>query len=72
MGQEDEIRLIAYRIWEKEGCLNGRDCEHWYKAEVIWNQQQKAGDKKEEFKAVSKQSNRPPTKVKASKKKKHA
>jgi hypothetical protein len=38
MGREDEIRLIAYRIWE-EGCPNGRDCEHWYKAEVIWNQQ---------------------------------
>jgi Protein of unknown function (DUF2934) len=40
MGREDEIRLVAYRIWEEEGCPNGRDCEHWYRAEAIWGQEQ--------------------------------
>jgi hypothetical protein len=39
MGREDEIRLIAYNIWEQEGCLNEHDCEHWYRAEAIWEQQ---------------------------------
>ena len=39
MGQEDEIRLIAYRIWEKEGCCHGHDIEYWLKAEVIWKEQ---------------------------------
>ena len=41
MGREDEIRIIAYNLWEVEGCLNGRDCEHWFRAELIWEQQQK-------------------------------
>ena len=43
MGKEDEIRLIAYSIWEEEGCVDGRDCEHWIKAETIWEQNQKGG-----------------------------
>ena len=41
MGREDEIRIIAYRIWEEEGCCDGHDCEHWLKAEVIWEEKQK-------------------------------
>ncbi len=41
MGREDEVRLIAYSIWEQEGCLDGKDCEHWYRAEFIWEGQQK-------------------------------
>jgi hypothetical protein len=41
MAKEDEIRLIAYKIWEEEGCVDGLDCEHWYRAETIWDQQQK-------------------------------
>jgi hypothetical protein len=39
MAKEDEIRLIAYNIWEEEGCVNGRDCDHWIRAEAIWEQQ---------------------------------
>ncbi len=42
MAREEEVRLIAYSIWEQEGCLNGRDCEHWFRAETIWEEQQKA------------------------------
>ena len=42
MAREDEIRLIAYRIWEEEGCVDGQDCEHWFQAETIWEQDQKA------------------------------
>jgi len=41
MGKEDEIRLIAYRIWQEEGCVDGLDCEHWFKAETVWQQNQK-------------------------------
>ncbi|HEX7474488.1 MAG TPA: DUF2934 domain-containing protein [Dehalococcoidales bacterium] len=36
MGKEDEIRLIAYHIWEEEDCQNGHDCEHWFRAETLW------------------------------------
>ena len=41
MGREDEIRVIAYRIWEEEGCCNGRDAEHWFRAVIIWEEDQK-------------------------------
>ena len=41
MSREDEIQMIAYRIWEEEGWCHGRDVEHWLKAEIIWEEQQK-------------------------------
>ena len=41
MARENEVRLIAYIIWEEEGCLEGRDCEHWLRAEAIWEERQK-------------------------------
>ncbi len=37
MAREDEIRLIAYNIWQEEGCVDGRDCEQWLRAEIIWS-----------------------------------
>jgi hypothetical protein len=49
MDREEKIRLIAYRIWEEEGCQHGRDCEHWQRAELIWetqNQPQKSSTAK--------------------------
>jgi hypothetical protein len=41
MGREDEIKLIAYQIWEGESCPDGKDCEHWFRAETIWEEQNK-------------------------------
>ena len=41
MAREDEIRVIAYTIWEQEGCRDGYDCDHWLKAEVIWEEKEK-------------------------------
>lgn len=46
MDREDEIRLIAYNIWEQENCPNGKDCEHWIRAETIWEERQKPFRKK--------------------------
>ena len=42
MGREEEIRIIAYHIWEEESYSHGRDVEHWLKAEVIWEEIQKS------------------------------
>ncbi|HVP57014.1 MAG TPA: DUF2934 domain-containing protein [bacterium] len=39
MGREDEIRLIAYGIWEEEGRPDGRHLDHWLRAEIIWGGQ---------------------------------
>lgn len=38
MGREEEIRLIAYKIWEEEGRPHGCDVEHWLKAEAVWEE----------------------------------
>ena len=42
MNQEEGIRIIAYHIWEEEGCnCHGNDVEHWLKAETIWQEKNK-------------------------------
>ena len=68
MGREDEIRLIAYSIWEEESCPDGRDCEHWFKAEAIWEEQNKKAAAKS-AKTESKQPVKQETKSKEAKQK---
>ena len=31
---EDEIRIRAYLIWEREGCPQGKGAEHWLQAKA--------------------------------------
>jgi hypothetical protein len=40
MGREEELRQIAHHLWEEEGYPEGRDLEHWFRAEAIWGQRQ--------------------------------
>ena len=40
MHHDDELRVIAYRIWEDEGRPEGRALDHWLKAETLWDEQQ--------------------------------
>jgi hypothetical protein len=51
--------LIAYNIWEQEGCCNGHDCEHWLRAEAIWAQKQKPAAGSGVSKAESKHDTKP-------------
>ena len=41
--REEEIRQIAYGIWEADGQPEGRDLEHWSKGEAIWQERQQEG-----------------------------
>jgi len=41
MAREDEIRVIAYKIWEEEGRVDGHDGDHWFRAEAIWEREEK-------------------------------
>ncbi len=41
MARDDEIRMIAYSIWDQEGRRDGHDREHWQKAEMIWESSQR-------------------------------
>lgn len=43
MNRDEEIRQLAYRIWEQEGYPYGYEVQHWLKAEAIW--QEKNGPK---------------------------
>jgi hypothetical protein len=33
--RESKIKETAYALWEREGRPNGRDLEHYFKAEVL-------------------------------------
>lgn len=34
--RDEEIRQLAYRCWQEEGCQNGAELQYWLKAEGIW------------------------------------
>src|SRR5262245_46990416 len=36
--QNQEIRELAYRIWQEEGCPDGHAVDHWLKAQMIWEE----------------------------------
>jgi len=36
VNRDEEIRQLAYKIWQEAGCPNGCDIQHWLKAESIW------------------------------------
>jgi hypothetical protein len=55
MIKEDEIKLIAYGIWQEEGCQNGQDRENWIRAEEIWDQKQKQKSVTKDIRIESKQ-----------------
>ena len=38
MHHDDEVREIAYKIWEDEGHPQGHDQDHWFKAETMWQE----------------------------------
>ena len=33
---DEEVRQLAYRIWQEAGCPNGSDLQHWLKAKETW------------------------------------
>jgi ribosomal protein L37AE/L43A len=57
--RDQEIRRIAYSLWECEGCPNGRDVQHWLKAQMIWEETNRPQPK-----AIAKRS-KAPTRKKA-------
>lgn len=33
---DEEIRQLAYRLWQDAGCPHGADLQHWLKAQELW------------------------------------
>jgi len=72
MDRENDIKLIAYQIWEEEGCPDGRDCQHWIIAETIWekkNGKKAAAPRKQAATAAVKSAKKATTSAKKSSKK---
>jgi hypothetical protein len=36
INRDNEIRQLAYQLWQEEGCPDGHEVQHWLKAETIW------------------------------------
>ena len=36
LNRDDEIRQLAYRLWQEAGCPDGNETQHWLTAETIW------------------------------------
>ena len=36
--RDEEIRQLAYRLWQESGCPNGSDLQHWLKAQELWQE----------------------------------
>jgi hypothetical protein len=34
--RDEQIRELAYRIWQEEGYPHGYEVQHWLKAETMW------------------------------------
>ena len=52
--QENAIRERAYALWEADGCVDGRDLDHWLRAEEeITNGASVPGDDKSPERAAS-------------------
>ena len=51
MDREEEIRKIAYRMWELEGRPEGHDLDYWLMAESIWEINNRQSELSKEKKA---------------------
>ena len=40
--RDEQIRELAYRIWQEEGYPHGYEVQHWLKAETIWLEEHRA------------------------------
>jgi hypothetical protein len=38
VNRDEEIRQLAYRLWQEEGCPDGHEVEHWLRAQMIWEE----------------------------------
>jgi hypothetical protein len=54
MNRDEEIRQIAYRLWEEEGYLDGHEVQHWLRAKMILEEMNNPQRKSKQPKALKK------------------
>ena len=57
--RDEQIRELAYRIWQEEGYPHGYEVQHWLKAEALWLEEHRARTAPKQTKATAKKSNAP-------------
>ena len=50
--REEEIRHVAYKLWQEEGCPDGYDLQHWLKAETVWLEEKRPKNKPKQSKSL--------------------
>ena len=55
---QEQIRELAYRIWQAEGYPHGYDVQHWLKAEAIWQEEHRPKSKPKQSKPLKKRKSR--------------
>ena len=61
MAAEQQIKELAYAIWEEEGCPEGKDVEHYFRAKKILEKRQASSLIELTTSPISKLPRRPPT-----------
>jgi len=50
--RDEQVRELAYRIWQEEGYPYGQEVHHWLKAEAIWQEKHRPHSEPENSKPV--------------------
>ena len=65
MATEQQIKELAYAIWEEEGCPEGKDVEHYFRARQILEERQASSPIESAPSPISKLPRRSPTRQSA-------
>ena len=55
---QEQIRELAYRLWQTEGYPHGYDVQHWLKAEAIWQEEHRPKSKPKRSKPLKRTKSR--------------
>ena len=50
--RDEEIRQVAYKLWQEEGCPDGYDLQHCLKAETVWLEEKRPKNKPKQSKSL--------------------
>jgi len=56
--RDQEIRELAYKIWQEEGGSHGYDVQHWLRAKMIWEEINHLQSEPKQSKALNKRKSR--------------
>jgi len=58
MNGDEEIRQVAYKLWQEEGCPDGYELQHWLRAKMIWDGINRPQSEPKQTKALTKRKSR--------------